>query len=317
MLNTNFSLPTYHGYALGNIIAEDELHLPLLQHDQDLLFAEIERLQNQKIDTSSTKNQALINRQGLEIQRLETRLADITTKIKAIYERQPTFTIHEALPLDERSVRLVSDHRSFKSNRLEHISFSKADSILPRLQAFVTGLFRQDATLQMLPPGTLEAMGTNIHNTIKDSRVSVTVMGAFIELDRPRRLEPFVIRPNTRLRPELLANANKYFVLSEAVLGAVFLGIGKEINISDSPSPSSDSKNTFANLSLISFTSQGAILKMDRNIQNVNLWSTYVDWVEAIQSDPNSGYPIRYKVRSLVSVLEENDMLPIKNDPVK
>lgn len=318
MIGSSAILPSYPGYALGSIIGESELRLPLYQKRRIELNEELERT-TQALEVASNaekRNQTHLNEYPIMILRYKKEIESIDEKIKECINGINFFEIQEALPLDDKYVKLYNDKRCFKMERLNHITFTKQESYLNRLESFVADLFLQDAPRTFLPTGSLEAIEKSIQSIVNSAaaRVRVTVVGSFITLEKQKRIDPLVIRPNTRMREELTKNASKYFVLTEAVLGAVFLGIGKAIEVDASEKSEKatelDSKKILSNFATVSFISQGAIPRLNRDIQDVNLWSTYVDWKDSVVKDEDSGYPIGFKVRSLENVLQENNMLP-------
>lgn len=314
------TLPSYPGYALGSLIKREELLLPLYQKQLAALHEELCGLELKKstsmrqaksADASEKQRQSDVTQLGVSILRVQNQIVSVSKKIDLLVQALQTVEIQEALPLDERSVQLINDNRAFKQARIDHLTFSTNENILDRLQDFVAKLFLQDAPLTTLPRGTLEAMAEKIASTLQNSSsIKIAVVGAFVTLERVRRITPLIIQNGTLLSSELLHNSDQYYILNEAVLGAFLLAMGKEITTSE-PAPETNRKDFLTTMATISFISQGVIPKHDRDLSKINLWTTYVDWVETLKEDPYGGYPIGFKVRSLTSVLQENRLLPL------
>lgn len=318
MMGISDVLPMYPGYALGGIITEANLYLPLFEKKQANLYAELTDLKQKKAAEEASASykamaaedqQRVTNVYAKKILTIQKGLTELAKKIQDLIEQANPFPIEESLPLDPRSAKIRSENRSFKTERLNHLLFSNKSDVLARVQGFVSQLFLQDAPLTVLPRGTLEAMAHSIENLLGVLDSEVTLVGSFITLERVKMIDPLVIRPNARIRKEYVVNAEKYYVLTEAVLGGVFLGLGKSISAAAAKDGEGDEKWK-SSLLTISFISQGAIPKLNHKLQEVNLWEVYNNWKETLLEDPESGYPIGFKVRSLQNVLEENHLTP-------
>ncbi len=320
MMSLNGILPAYPGYALGSIISEAEFLLPIHLKRQSDLNAELERKTNsynEQLNAPAGVGDEILDTLPLEMTRVKNDLRSLNIKIQDCYRKISASDVQFALPLDDRYVKLSSDDRAFRMERLNHIIFDNNEKVHSRLESFVAGLFLQDAPRSFLSTGALEGIEKSISSSVTQvaARVTIVVVGSFITLESQRRIDPLVIRPNASLDATLLAHAAEYYVLKEAVLGAVFIGVGRRIETQvsgeDKGGAQVQTEKLLSTFTTVSFVSQGAIPKLDRRIENVNLWSAYVDWKETLLSDPKrSGYPIGFKVQNLKNVLEENNRLP-------
>ncbi len=318
MMSSSDILPMHPGYALGGIISESDLLLPLYEKKRDRLEEEVEKLveeKNNEMDSEKHKSldgeakQQIVSNYAAKIIRAKRQLGEVCLIINKLIEEDANFNIvSEALPLDENNVKLRNENRSFKAERMDHLVFTSKDHVLSRIQSFVNQLFLHDAPSTILPSGALAAMAKNIEHMLSTTNTSVALIGSFIWLERVKIIEPLIIRPNTRLSTDLISKSDKHYVLCEAVLGGVFLGLGKEITVSGQLPPDGVDKKWITSLATISFVSQGAIPKLNHKVEEVNLWNVYNNWKEALISDPNSGYPIGFKIRCLQDVLIENQI---------
>lgn len=216
--------------------------------------------------------------------------------------------IQESLPLDEKSVKIRKESRSFKSLTLDHFTFTSKENVLGQMQKFVMDLFLQTVPISILPRGTLERMTEKVERLLGIANTEVTILGACVSLDRVKSIDPIVIRTHSFIREEYQKNAQKYYVFTEAVLGGVFLAIGRSVSVS-APKEGDEEEKWKTAMMATSFVSQGAIPKLSHEIEKVNIWSAYINWVESLREDPEGGYPIAFKVRSLFSILVENQII--------
>jgi hypothetical protein len=316
MIGFSDILPVYPGFALGCIISQSDLYLPIYEKKRASLEEALERAtqdkdkekEREKFKASDNEmKQKVMANHAAKILKLRNDLDQVCNKINELIKTASLFPIEEPLPLDYKCVQLRNENRSFKYERMNHVLFTSNDHVSSKVKTFVSQLFLQDAP--SLLPGTLEAMVSNIETVLQTTDARVALIGSFICLERVKVIDPLIIRPNTKLSAELINKSSQYYVLSEAVLGAVFLGIGKDVSIKGEAHDIATDQERISKLTTVSFISQGVIPKLNPKIQDINLWNVYVDWKEALVSDPHSGYPIGFKVRRLQNVLEENHIL--------
>ncbi|MBA3238816.1 MAG: hypothetical protein H0T62_10805, partial [Parachlamydiaceae bacterium] len=123
-------------------------------------------------------------------------------------------------------------------------------------------------------------------------------------LNRVRSIEPIIFTKNSDISEQLKEKCDDYYVLSEAVLGGVFIALGKSIVSTQVQSGDKDFA-TISKIQMCSFFSQGAILQIKDSRDKIDMWSIYSDWKESLKDD-YAGFPIRFKFRELRSILHYN-----------
>lgn len=313
-------VPMLPGYALGGIISKWNLLLPYYEKKRgDLIQAQenlelhIKHIQGEKArpgEESQTKVNSLVAKKLKN----KTELEATSKIIEECINKGNDIGVEWALPLDERYSKVITENRSFRSERLEQLQFKSNQLVLPQIQELVDKLFLQDVSATILPSGALESLARNVEDMLDKTKIdtSVTLIGSFITSERVRLISPLRLRLPVWLSEDLKRNPGNYYVLSEAVLGGVFLGIGRSFAQVDpqilASNPSSLEEKWKNSLISVKFISQGAIPKINQKIEEVNLWTVYTDWKNSILDDVNSGYPIGFKVRSLTEVLAENEI---------
>lgn len=315
MMSYNQVYPAHPGYALGNIITITNLLLPYYNKKSATLHEELERMVTEKNEekehADSAKQQKIINKYALMILVVQKEIDDVEKKIIKLKEESEKndgnpFAIEESLPLDHRYVVIRSEHRSFYSERMSHVTFKSKDKLYYTIKEFVSKLFLQEASSSLLPLGVLEGMAKTIEAILVDQQTEVTLIGSFITLERVKKLDPMKFRDKATVSQALLDKHSKYCVLSEAVLGGVFLGLGKVISSNPKDEDTIEKlKNVFSTLS---YVCQGAIPRKNGIHDEVNLFGLYSQWKESLLNDPHSGYPFGFKVRYLKEILQENNI---------
>merc|ERR1712154_238450 len=141
----------------------------------------------------------------------------------------------------------------------------------------------------------------------KTEKHEVFLLGSFVTLSRVRAFDPIILREDAILNEELLEQKGKYSVITESVLGGVFVGFGTRISTTLENTSSlkhESAKEIASSLDSFSFVSQGAIPITEQ--VNFSLWDTYNSWKKKISMESNCGFPIAFKVRSLTDILLEN-----------
>jgi hypothetical protein len=353
MMRQKNILPMHPSYAIGNIINKNETKLVLFNKERLTLEDELknketekqkikEEFEKQNIkEQKKSENQKKIgapsqqsianknsqqwhiNSLNAQIVKLEKQYERVCEEIKLLDDFQ-SLSLEETLPIDpnESEIR-IEENISFSSERTDHIYLKRQDSSIVRdqIENFVYRLFSPDISANCLPPSTLEGVISNIEDMLQTESL-ISLVGSVITLPRVRVLDPIVLRPKAKINEELKKKAKDYCVLTEAILGGVFFGIGKHISGTKSKETehedvktkqeddnnNNNKKSLIASLSMITFISQGAIPKTNSHPEDVNLWSVYSQWKEVLLNDIHSGYPIGFKFRELHDVLLENNI---------
>lgn len=309
------SLPAHPGYAMGGIVPRAELDLPYLQQQMGNLEIERARVENDKNrlkalnaspDASPSVGSPLDPQKAMSscVERLEEiaiQLVQVSEKIKAAKQAQRTTPlIKAALPISHGATRVTYKPLSNDSENMHYVIISgSAGKPEALLNAFSDHLARGDS-LKMVADLVKQVSGT-ILSMIKQDQ-EVCVIGSFVTLSKVKVLDPIVIRENAILDRTMLANVEKYSVISETVLGGAFIGFGT-VTKSIERAVEGPIQTVASAINVFSFVAQGAIPKT----RGVNLWQTYEAWKETLLTEEHSGYPIAFKTRELEDVLTEND----------
>jgi hypothetical protein len=194
-----------------------------------------------------------------------------------------------------------------------HVTLKKNDktsnALQERIDHFAMDLLSHDGLSSYLPTSSLKQIANVADNMLTD-REEISIVGSFVCVPRVRILDPLILRRNA-VNKKLIRGAKDYCVLTEAVLGGVFFGIGnfsakskREAQLQSQPS--SEEKQ-----------SQGVIPKTSQDPENTDLWSVYQDWKKTMNEDPYSGYPIGFKSRELKDILRENGIEVSDSDDEK
>ncbi|KIC72985.1 hypothetical protein DB42_CO00200 [Neochlamydia sp. EPS4] len=314
-------LPMHLGYALGSIIKKSDFLLPLKNKVRLNLEEELERANIEKVEmtnspsyTQSTTEgkQTRLNILNAKINKIKKDYSEVCSKISELYESRNFFSTEEMLPIDPHYSKVkIVDERSFFSEKMSHLVFRKTDTtgtdLHKKIEMFVSQLFSQDAPSSLLSSSMLGTVTSSIENML-ETESQIYLVGSFITLPRVRVMDPVAIRRKATISNALIEQAEQYYVLTEAVLGAVFLGCGKYISGSGQGDKEGgkESESLMSKVSMISYISQGAIPRPGKDAEDINMWNVYAQWKQVLLEDPLSGYPIGFKVRELQDVFSEN-----------
>lgn len=324
MVDPQDILPMHPGYALGNIIKKADLMLPILHKKKsDSLreitraTAQIEQIQNEyKLDESKPKweqdkiydtAQQNMYKQMVIKNRAEDQVKKIEKEIDELSSNVTFGAIEEMLPIDTSGYQI--QYRSFSSERMAYYKCT-TQNVRERVESLVADLLLEDVPPSFVPLETIDEVARRIGERLNTEN-EITLVGSFITCPHVRVLDPVKIRKGAEPSAELRKRADDYYVLTEAVLGAVFIAFGTYTSGSHQPDVkmSSDIQKMMSKLSQFSYISQGAIPKVNRLSDRVDLWEVYCSWKEALETQQYSGYPIGFKFRNLKDILKENNRL--------
>nr|WP_166154736.1 hypothetical protein [Neochlamydia sp. AcF84]NGY94517.1 hypothetical protein [Neochlamydia sp. AcF84] len=312
-------LPMHPGYALGSIIKKKDFLLPLQNKVRLNLEEELERANIEKIEmtasssyrqASKEEQQTRLNIVIAKANKIKKDYTEVCSEISKLYESRRFFSIEEMLPIDPTYSKVKIEERSFPSEKMSHLVFRKTDAgtdLHKKIEVFVSQLFSQDAPSSLLSSSMLGAVTSSIENML-ETESQIYLVGSFITLPRVRVMDPIVLRRNATISNTLKEQAGDYYVLTEAVLGAVFLGCGKHVSGGEQGDTQAvkEKKSLMSGIYTVSYISQGAIPRPGKEAEDVNMWNIYAQWKQVLQEDPLSGYPIGFKFRELQDVLREN-----------
>ena len=304
-------LPCHPGYAMGGIIRTGELELPYLEQQVDDLDHTIKKIEELKASILSGPQTAGMDPQkqvliySAQIKSKETFKRQLCEKLKAYQqEKEEAPYIEDMLPIDYSVSKLDYRYRSDESENMHFVTLKK-QSTQSQISDFASHLTK----MRYLPEVTdlVDQLSKSILDETRQEDQEVCLLGSFVTLSHVRVIDPIVIRQDAELGETFTQRdqAEKYSVITESVLGGVFIGFGSRVTGSREPGQGArDPREVASSLSSFSFVSQGAIPET----HHFNLWETYNSWKKKITSDTRCGFPIAFKVRKLMDVLKENQI---------
>lgn len=298
--------PALNGYGLGSMIQKGFFLRPQLLKQQSALKVEIEALK--KIEEGMNQAQVIEaycarENKTLELKNVDNRLAALPTV--------DHFETEEMLPIITERSPIEMHKRSFSGEKFHHLIISQdsngnnASTIALAIREFLFQLRSEETqTASNLSSETIDSLSNNIWGIVKSGH-KVSLIGSFLTLPRVRVMDPIVLRKEA-VSSAMVENATKYSVITEMVLGALFIGYGRSLSIHATSEEEPATSRIMAGMSVFSFISQGAIPRMRGKFEDANLWEVYLSWKEALSSDKDSGYPIAIRVRDLTDILKEN-----------
>lgn len=317
----NRLLPCQTGYALGRIVLSREIELPYLIQEMENLALKINKiteskrllklsagtqLQGDASDSSFADTKAQLQDQ---LSALDYDLGLKTRHCRAIQEKIFKFekeqgedyategsTLTQMLPIDYEKSKFITRDLGNESETLDYILVEHRDSAKREVQRFARRLMTTYDS-----PGALRLI-TQVAEDIFDMLTGdqkVCVLGSFVTLRGVRTFDPLIIRDTSTLSSKILDNASKYSVITQSILGGLFVGYAyyggsvSERKLSGSQMASK--------ISAFHYISQGALhtTKLD------SLWDTYEGWKTQLKEE-GGGFPIAFSVRNLAEILTEN-----------
>ena len=340
-VNEQEVLPMYPGYALGNNIKKGEILLPLLikrckniEEELIRLKAEKQAIRGSKFykelkgDDQQRELNCIFVKENRERRRLDATFKAIDNIYKTFSNDETPLSVNEMLPIDFTRSVIRIENRSYSSEKTSQTILRKSNDLESKIYTFVSQLKLDNAPSPCINNNTLEQLVSRIDDMLSSKDVEVHLIGSFVTLNRVKTIDPIFLRKGADISPELKKDVDQYYVLTEAVLGGVFIGFGLHCSESEKPhdvdqkssiilkSPESeeaiDAKHQVSTIksheaskiSVFSFISQGAIPK----VQDRDLWSAYLSWKQGLLDGVYSGYPVAFKVRNLLEILNENDI---------
>ncbi|PCI75156.1 hypothetical protein COB21_05985 [Candidatus Aerophobetes bacterium] len=310
-------LPCHSGFAMGGVISRADLELPYLFQRASNLELDAQRIKTLKAQitkpspasgsgggtavtvTKSGAAQYQMNQYTVQQRKVKKSLEATLEAIKEMQkesEQDDSFA-GKMLPIDYRISHIGYKHLSSNAENMHYVVL-KGQGAKNELASFARHL----AKMQYLPAvmDLVDQVSSTILDMVRREQ-EVCVIGSFISLARIKSLDPVAIREDATLDTDLVENAERYRVITETVLGGVFIGFGTRTTVT--PEPNS-ARTIASSLNVFSFVSQGAIPLSDE----FDLWKTYNAWKRTLVTDEHSGFPIAFKVRELMDVLTENGL---------
>lgn len=291
------------GREIGTIMSYAEVMFPQLENDLSTSMQRAEdevkahESQMQQSNLSDSRRATLVSEHQLHLQRGLNKISQLQSAIselrKAVWP--PT---RATLPLEPYHVSIKSAVDSYQSEKLDQMTFSTESlpQVDQKVEAFIRGLGNLQ---QLLDIRERDSIVHSIATLVAQSK-SVVLLGSFITLGRVKVPEALKARKFTPIDKWITQDPSKTYVLTEEILGGVFLGIGTlpfEFMLAG------DTKMTLSNVNVVCL---GAF---PRQIGDGQLWSLYSSWKENLIENPTSGCPIMFKAVPLTQVLQKDENL--------
>ncbi len=294
-------LPCYPGYALGGVIHRSDYLFPQCFRKLQGLAKERERLGLEKEEAKKKKSQDELNMIVVQIAKIEREQKEMSAEFDKLSQEVGGLSISETLPVDYTQTQLKLHEHSFESEETNFITFQSKDGerLEEKIQNFVMSLINTERLTPYLTSGTLNQLVQRLRLTLSESS-SVTLLGSFVTTKKVKKMDPIILR-QAGLSEKLRSNAHQYYVLTEAVLGGLFLGFGED-HLFDS---NLQMDERASKILVTSFISQGAISEFGNQR---TLWDAFASWKNQIRGE-GTGYPVGFKVRKLSEILMENGIV--------
>lgn len=292
MIDFDSYYPCQEDCQLGNIVLETTLELQQVDQKINELM---NFLMNLEINEKSDDYEQKIESQTEE-------LSKYFAIKKTIYSKIATSPrLFENIPWQNHSVSVKQGEIPYSENCFT-ISF-KGTSIAP------DAIFNEIAEklIQGMPhchkntisfnhlSGITEKVNQilrgNTLNAEEGNGTQVELYASFISLNRTKGYDSLRIREDACLSESMVNNASSVYIVSECLLGGLFLGL-------QTYTENENGTRNFA-LSTMSVEQKGTLGKVVLN----NLDQSYVNWKNALLNDPNAGYPIAFKVKNLKTLI--------------
>lgn len=309
-------LPIYDGYGIGSTIQKDILEGPLLEgrrasfqavlEESDSIIKALSGPQEDSSQRLSKVSSARINLMIAEREIISLGKKIEELKLPEVWKRE------EMLPIIQSRSPIETHQRSFSSERFHHIVLSKEgikkedpSFLRNKITEFFSDLRLQETkTSPQLDIETISSIEKNVKELIQTSG-KVSLLGSFISVPRVRVMDPIILRKEA-VSKSMIQNADKYYVITETVLGAYFYGYGVCLSELAGSSPEVDKQKTMSSMLTLSYDAQGMVPQTTGKFGEQNLWDIYSSWKTHLMADRESGYPIAIKVRELTDILREN-----------
>lgn len=285
---------------LGSIVPETTLELSYLKDQFDQLCSE--QLQYELQNDPETNN-------AIDPDHSE-KLLSVSNAMKSVYQKINSSPVDDCLwgleyiPWDNKCVvRVIQGRNPYLENffKIQFTNIEGVDSTMEALiKDLVTGM--PNGYSKMICPQTVKAATRQIKTVLKNELAielkdtstplpQVELYASFIRLDRVRSYDCLFVQKNAVLSDNLTNNASSLYVISECLLGGLFFGLRSKT--------SSEEDNCFFNCKEMSVFSKGTISTIALNDLDIS----YKKWKDSLLNDPNTGYPIAYKVKNFKEIM--------------
>ncbi len=302
----------YPGYALGCIIEEPDYMVPFLKKQMMAFADEIKKAEFDKqtmlesedfkaLEKEAKQNQ--LNPKNQEIGLKKRRFEDIAKRLQEFCQREVDFSLQEHLPIDFTQTMVVDYNHAFESERSYHLFVDDDNTPRHQVDRFISQLFLQGSPASALPPGVVDSLVEDALS-MRKTGVKISFVGSVITLQRVRTFDRIAIRGEA-ISQKLRDNCHKYYVLTQVVLGAVFVGLGKHITGSGDPKGGPLTESKMTDMHVTSFYSQGVIPEANESVEDINMYQVYSRWKKSLMENKSSGFPIAVYFRKLTDLFDE------------
>ncbi len=309
------------GMQIGNLIRKEQVHVRTLTYQRQVLLNQIKVFEARKPADEEGQTKATLDQKAwayeMRIQR--DQLEFLEAKIYELFEKSLDFmNIEESLPIDRDRVKALDEPSAFASECFIHITLGRDRRDKGDIKEFISN--HLDDIPSAVPQKTIDSLALQVEHifqTKTDDQINlqVSLVASCITLNRVRTLDPITFSKNSTVSHQLKSECDNYYVLSEAVLGGVFIGLGKSLANGQVVGGQIDPA-TISRIQMCSFFSQGAILQIKESRDKIDMWAIYSDWKESLLKDKYAGFPVRFKFRELRSILEYNKISNLPERPI-
>lgn len=292
-------------YMPGCIIPETTLELKKLERKlnqlQLLKASKEEKFAEYKLQIEDEKK-------AIE-EEYERKFYSILKKMNAIYARMHPLNFDllwwsQAIRWDRRcTVKVIQGNNPYLENfsRIQFTAGVIMQGVIPRLFEDLLKEMPSEYT-DIIRQRQIEEFTRQVKSALKiepaikskeDSETlqQVELCASFICLDRVQSYGPLSIRNSKAvLNEKLIENAFRLYVITECLLGGLFLGYRTHTT----------AKTSNLSVEEIAIISKGTISPIIPG----NLNASYRSWKESLLNNHHAGYPIAYKVKSLKEILK-------------
>lgn len=293
------TLPSLPGYAIGDVIKKSDLDLI---EQREKLAERMSSLDSELKKADDLVDQSEANTLIWNMIELKREIKKLTEEIKVL-SREASSRIISSYQLDYAKKRLKvkpSDKYSSSNHPFEKTITICGKNILQEMRSIISPLMKgQDSHFLSI---AVDDLAQRVFEIVGDSECEMQILGDALTFSRVKKLGRPVIRQDSYVSPELIKNSEKYCIIAEAALGAVFFGVSVSAKVSQEQ-PDKGNKGALSNVFYFQNGADGAITSRKEGC--IDLKATFDNWSRLIHENKNSGYPIRYQVRPLNDVFNE------------
>lgn len=319
------SLPIYReGQVILKAVIENLLLQKKIEKKEDEL--EFKTSDQKEIQYEAyKKNQDRSNESSYQTEekysKCKNDISKIMEDLNNLYSEQkqldPDMPFVESLPIDFRLSPTKYIQNNFISEATSYceIEHSDMECVKEKVEHSINCVL-SDRSSRMVDILAYKAINefTAYIKTNLSNQTKIKIISSFLTLPQMRKIERIRFRADAKLRDELIANANQYYVIDGVILGGLLLAA--QVEVIHSPDPEKVEQHSgLINKVLSSYViDKGGGLTFENNHNdNMDLKELANRWKKKLLNDPQSGYPISYTYSELSTILDENPHSVAKN----